>query len=92
MKDSTRRSLRTLYQGVLASFTVVPVLCGALLSALPSDSSFSAKIGVVAAAFVAGQAVVTKLVNDLEERGLIPAWLKEPSQVVESDVVEGEFP
>lgn len=67
MKDSTKRALRTAYQVVVALIVVAPLLATVL-----ADTPMAAQIGTFAAAV----AVVSKVVNALEERGVIPAWLK----------------
>jgi len=76
MNDSTRRSLRTLYQGIVALLTIVPVLLSIVLPLLPPGTDLTVKVGAIAASVLAGLAVVTKVINALEDRGLIPAWLK----------------
>lgn len=68
MSDSTRRSIRTAYQVVVAIITYVPII----LPLLPADVSASEAV----VAFGAWVAVVTRIVNALEDRGVIPAWLK----------------
>lgn len=68
LSSSTRRSLRTLFQSVLAMITAVP----GFLALLPSGTPLAVK----AATIVAALAVVSKVVNLLEDDGLIPAWLK----------------
>lgn len=72
MSDSTRRSLRTAYQALIAAITTIPLLIAALSAIAPEGSD----IAVVLASVVAGLAIVTKVVNALEDAGLIPAWLK----------------
>lgn len=67
MNESTRRALRTAYQVVLGAVTVTPLLVTAL-----SDTPLAAQI----AAFGAAVVVASKVVNALEDAGLIPAWLK----------------
>lgn len=71
LNDSTRRALRTAYQFVFALIGILPTF--ALL--LPSDSPLVAQIGVVLGWLI----VVTKFLNSLEDRGVIPAWLKAPA-------------
>jgi hypothetical protein len=68
MNDSTRRALRTAYQFLVACIGIVPILA----LALPQSSPLAAKLAVV----LGFLAVATKVVNALEDRGLIPAWLK----------------
>lgn len=69
MKDSTRRMLRTWYQGLVTAVLVVPVL----MQLLPAKDEQIAK---VSAAILAAVGLVAKVINLLEEKGLIPAWLK----------------
>lgn len=71
MSDSTRRALRTAYQFVIALIAIVPTI--ALV--LPNDSPIGADIAVVLGWLV----IVSKLINSLEDRGAIPAWLKAPN-------------
>lgn len=68
MNEGTRRTVRTIYQIVVALVFAVPVI----LVALPTDVSTSA----VVVAFAAWVAIITKVINTLEDAGLIPAWLK----------------
>jgi hypothetical protein len=65
--DSTKRAFRTVYQAVLAAVVVVPLLATAL-----EGTPLAAKLAV--ALTVVG--LVSKIVNVLEDAGLIPAWLK----------------
>ena len=67
MKPSTQRAARTAYQAVLAMLVIIPVL----LAALPLGAQVTAIVAAVAAA--------AKIVNVLEDAGLIPAWLKAPT-------------
>lgn len=69
MKDSTRRSLRTFYQGLLAAIVAIPTM----VAFLPTST---ANVTKIVAAVVAAVTVVSKVINALEEAGLIPAWLK----------------
>lgn len=75
LSASAKRSLRTLYQAVLALLTFVP----ALLVVLPEGSPAAVKYGSVVAAVAAASAVV----NKLEDAGLIPAWLKDEAPAAE---------
>ena len=68
MSESTKRTVRTLYQGIIALVTTVP----AIIAVLPDGLPFEAQLASV----VAGIAVVTKVLNVLEDKGLIPAWLR----------------
>lgn len=69
ISPSTKRSIRTLYQGAIALLTVVP----AFVALLPSDSPLAVQLSAV----VVGIAAVSKVINKLEDAGLIPAWFKE---------------
>jgi hypothetical protein len=69
VSDSTRRSIRTLYQGLIALVIAVPSLAAILPTPTP-------RIAAIVATTVALAAVVVKVVNVLEDAGLIPAWLK----------------
>ena len=71
LSDSTRRALRTAYQFLVACIGIIPVL----VLAVPSDSPLAAKLAVVLG-FIT---VATKVVNYLEDKALIPAWLKTPT-------------
>lgn len=74
MSDSTRRALRTAYQAIIAAVTTIPVILALLTQVLPADSAASLAAYVVA--ITAGVAAVSKILNALEDAGLIPAWLK----------------
>lgn len=77
MSESTRRALRTTYQGVLAALVVVPVLAGALAGVGVPE------LAKVAGVLVAAIGVVSKVVNAAEDAGIVPAWLKgQPKQAV----------
>lgn len=76
MNDSTRRALRTAYQVLIAAVTVIPALAAILFEVIPAGSPIGAKAVAVIAAVVAGAAVVTKVLNRLEDAHLFPAWLK----------------
>lgn len=71
MNDSTRRSLRTLAHGLVAAAVAIPVM----LAALPTPPGRIGEIIGVTLGLCAG---VTKVVNALEDRGLLPAFLKAP--------------
>ncbi|MCC7045038.1 MAG: hypothetical protein IT183_14330 [Acidobacteria bacterium] len=76
MNDSTRRTIRTAYQTTVALLTAVPVLLVIVLGALPEGSDLAVQVGAIFASIVAGVAAVTKILTVLEDRGIIPAWLK----------------
>lgn len=69
LSPSTKRALRTVYQGVVALVTLVPLV----VAVLPSDSPLAVQL----AAAVGAVAVVSKVINVLEDNGFLPAWLKE---------------
>lgn len=71
MSASTKRVIRTLYQVVVAIVTAAPIV----LAALPSEVSAIPLI----VGFGAWVAVVARLINTLEDVGIIPAWLKDES-------------
>lgn len=71
MSASTKRVIRTLYQVVVAIVTAAPIV----LAALPSEVSAIPLI----VGFGAWVAVVARLINTLEDAGIIPAWLKDES-------------
>lgn len=78
MNDSTRRTLRTLFQALVAALAIVPASVAAVH--LPAG-----KASAFAAALVAGCATVTKAVTAAEDRGLIPAWLYRTAPATAAD-------
>jgi hypothetical protein len=76
VNDSTRRTIRTVYQTTVALLTIVPVLLVVVLDALPEGSDLKVKVAAIGASILAGVAAVTKILTALEDRGIIPAWLK----------------
>lgn len=76
MNDSTRRTIRTVYQTAVALLTAVPVILVIVLDALPEGSDLKIKAAAIFASVLAGVAAVTKILTALEDRGIIPAWLK----------------
>lgn len=84
MTDSTRRVLRTAFQIVVALAVAVPVVVGLL----PPDMAASTAV----IAFAAWTAFVAKVINAFEDRGWIPAWLKdEPVREVDTHRIDGDF-
>jgi len=73
MNESTKRSLRTAYQAVVSLLAVVPTV----LLILQTDLSLSGTVAAVVATTLTWVATATKVLNSLEDAGLIPAWLKE---------------
>lgn len=64
LKESTKRAMRTGYHALLALIAIVPLLMTDL------------NLGEKATGIVAAVALVAKVVNTLEDAGLIPSWLK----------------
>lgn len=90
MNDSTRRTIRTVYQTTVALLTTIPVILLVVLDALPEGSDLRVKVAAIAASILAGIAAVTKILTALEDRGIIPPWLKaQPAGEHEAPVVEG---
>lgn len=71
MKDSTRRALRTLLHGLVAAAVVIPTMA----AQLPTPTG---RIGEIVGVLLGGCALVTKVVNVLEDKGWLPAFLKAP--------------
>lgn len=71
MKDSTKRALRTVYQGIVAMIVIVPILATAL-----AGTPIAAQVALA----VAVLGMVSKAINALEDAGMIPAWLKGTSE------------
>lgn len=67
--SSWKRVTRTAFQIVIGLVTYVPVI----VYALPADVA----AGVVISTLGAWIAIVSGVVNALEDAGLIPAWLKD---------------
>lgn len=80
MKDSTRRAVRTLYQGGIAAVGVLGLAVPVVQANIPAgDKGVVWKwLGTACVALVAVTALVSKVVNALEAAGKIPAWLKQP--------------
>lgn len=68
MKPSTKRTIRTIYQNVIAIATFVPVAA----AMLPDELSSSTLLATYAVWLTA----VVKIINAAEDTGLLPAWLK----------------
>lgn len=69
MSESTKRVLRTGYQIVAALVVAVPLI----LLGLPEDVA-AAPVAVAVGVWIAA---VAKIINSLEDAGVIPAWLKD---------------
>lgn len=69
MNESTRRTLRTIAQMLVALLFAVPVI----VFALPAD----VQAEPVVAGVLAWVVIVTKVLTALEDAGIIPAWLRD---------------
>ena len=84
MSDSTRRVIRTVYQIAVALLVAVPVILGVL----PPDMAASTAV----IAFAAWTAIVARVMNALEDAGLLPRWLKdEPVRQVDQYRMDEDF-
>lgn len=72
MKESTKRTLRTIAQMLVALIVAVPVI----VFALPAD----VQAEPVVVGVLAWVALVTKVLTALEDAGMIPAWLRDVPQ------------
>lgn len=75
LADSTKRSLRTFLHGALAFVIAIPTLepiFDSSAKSLPGGD----KLIAYGASLVALSAVVSKIINTLEDAGVIPSWLK----------------
>lgn len=75
MQDGTKRTLRTAYASVVAFLTAAPVVVFAIPAGV-LDAPTAAHL----AAFAAWTVTVNKVINALEDRGVIPAWLRDANQ------------
>lgn len=69
MNESTKRTLRTIEQIVVALIVAVPVIVFALPANIQAEP--------VVVGTLAWVAIVTKVMTALEDAGLIPAWLRD---------------
>lgn len=84
MSDSTRRVIRTVYQILVALIVAIPVILGVL----PPDMAASTAV----IAFAAWTALVARVMNALEDAGLLPRWLKdEPIHEVDAHRIDEDF-
>lgn len=79
MKDSTKRTLRTAYQWGASLLLVVPAVIGIVQANLPLGETVTSVLATVMGVVL----TVTKIHNALEEKGLIPAWLKDTTDTEE---------
>lgn len=75
-KDSTARALRTAYQAAVGVIGFVPTLV-VIWGFIPKDTPGYAQIAVAVAAVVTWSGIASKILNVLEERGIIPAPWKQ---------------
>lgn len=68
LTDSTKRTLRTAYHGLVALVTLLPVLA-TFLHGTPAEGQLTILVGWTA--------TVSRLINLLEDKGLIPAFLRD---------------
>lgn len=79
MKDSTRRAIRTLLQGIPALLIAIPILATSLQSTIPQDGGKVWRlVSIACGSAVAVTAVVTKIWNALEAAGVLKPYLKQP--------------
>lgn len=76
LNDSTRRALRTAYQYLLAAGLGLPPLLALIPDSLLKEN---AGVATLIGGLLAVLLVVVKVLNTLEDRGVIPAWLKSPA-------------
>lgn len=69
MKESTKRTLRTIAQMLVSLLVAIPVI----VFALPAD----VQAEPVVAGVLAWVVIVTKVLTTLEDAGVIPAWLRD---------------
>ena len=72
MSDAIRRGLRTALWGIIAMAGVIPTLAG-------SFGLDGGQVAKITAIFTAVTAVLTAIINSLEDSGAIPAFLKAPA-------------
>lgn len=80
LTESTKKALRTAYQAVLALIVIIPVIVGVM----PNQAG---PIATVALSLVAAVGFATKVINALEDRGMIPAWLRQVDTTVVTQTV-----
>lgn len=91
LSDSTARGLRTAYQAVVGLIGLAPTLI-AVFAVIPQDTPGYTQLVVVMANVVLWTGIASKIVNVLEDRGVIPApWkqvTEEPIAVVSDKEVD----
>ena len=74
--DSTARGLRTAYQSVVGLIGLVPTLI-VCFAFIPQDTPGYQQLAVIMANVVIWTGVASKIINALEDRGVIPAPWKQ---------------
>lgn len=72
MQDGTKRTLRTAYASVVALTTAVPLVLAELPAGLVGESTTAQLV-----TFAAWTVFVNKAITKLEDRGVVPAWLRD---------------
>jgi hypothetical protein len=70
LSESTKKGLRTIYQAIPALAVAIPVL----LATLPTNW---VRITTIGASVAGAIAVAVKIINALEDKGVIPAFLRD---------------
>lgn len=78
MNNSTKRAIRTAVQGLFALAAVLLVAVPIVGQALPAVAAIGGSVAVAAA-------TLAKLWNALEDKGLIPSWLRDADSVGTTD-------
>lgn len=73
LKESTKRAIRTAFHLIVGVVTAIPVVVAIITANLSVGAEVTAILGTV----VATSVTVSKILNALEEMGLIPAWLRD---------------
>jgi hypothetical protein len=71
---STKRALRTAFHGVVALIGAVPTI---VLLAHMTHLDAQQQVGTALASLVLWTGVASKVINQLEDAGVLPAWLKD---------------
>lgn len=76
LAESTKRTLRTIYQGIVAFLASAATVLPVVMNMLPTNASWASTVAAVGAGVLAVLVIVTKILTALEDRGLIPGWLR----------------
>ena len=76
ISDSTARGLRTAYQSVVGLIGLVPTLI-TIFALIPTDTPGYSQIAIIMANVVLWTGIASKVINALEDKGLIPAPWKQ---------------